>query len=189
MQNSRSRRKAGECRGQQAAPRASLTALSKMLAAEPELIQSLLEGGNGPPSAQADFVLRAACQAAAARPKNAELHYYAARGAWLAEQLELAEQLLSQALAVRPRHVPALVLMGKVLHRRRAIERAIACLTSAVSSGAEYPDVYVELGQLWRQTGDAIRARTAFNRALELNPNFKAARDAVAELATTESGC
>ena len=156
---------------------------------EPELILAMLEGDEGAPPAHADLVLRAACEASASAPQNADLHYYAARAAWLAERLELAEQLLEQAVKSDANHVAALVLLGKVLHRRHAIDRAIACLTSAVRSGADYPDVHAELGHLWRKTGQSGRARDAYGRALQLNPNFKAAREAMTALATIESGC
>lgn len=164
--------------------------LVRLFLSEPELILSLVEGGNGPTATQADSILRAACRAAAIAPQDAELHYYTARAAWLAERLELAEHLLDQALKSKPQHVAALVLLGKVLHRRQAVERAIACLTTAVTSGADYPDVHAELGHLWCKTGDQSRARQAYGRALKLNPQFAAAREAMTALvAASESGC
>ena len=148
MSNSRDRARKPTPRGAEArtsnanpglsapARNAALTSMRTLFCNEPELILALLEGDNGPPPGHADLVLRAACEAAATAPDNDELHYYAARAAWLAERLELAERLLEQALKANPGHVAALVLMGKVLHRRQAIDRAIACLTSALRSGA-----------------------------------------------------
>ena len=54
---------------------------------------------------------------------------------------------------------------------------------SRVPAGGDYPDVHFMLGELYRDQGKRLDAEGEYRRALQLNSNYTAARDALAAVA------
>ncbi len=156
--------------------------LAEAFADEPELILACLRGTPPPSPARARQILRTARQAMALRPRYADLYYFAAQAAVVAEEPDMAAALLIQALELNPTYRDARVLAGRVALLRQRVDEARAHLTAAVASGADYPDVHLLLGQAWERGQDWSRARAAYERALTLNGNLHAAREALAAL-------
>lgn len=169
------------------AENARVLSLAQRFAAEPELIMACLD-----PEAQAitpdiGMVLAAALAAVEQQPKYADLRYYAAEAAIRAGRLELASELLEAALRLNPRYNSALIAAGRVCFLRNDIDGAVRYLDQALANGADYPDVHLLLGDIWRARGDIARAGASYMRALELNAALAEARDRLEKLGGGES--
>jgi tetratricopeptide (TPR) repeat protein len=156
--------------------------LAEVFADEPELILACVRGT--PPSSrgEAQQVLSAARQALVLRPRYADLYFFAAHAAVVANEPDAAAGLLAQALELNPTYRDARVLAGRVALLRQRVEEARAHLSLALASGADYPDVHMLLGQASERVQDWPQARAAYQRALTLNSNLHAARAALATL-------
>lgn len=155
-----------------------------LFADEPELILAVLEDedSSAVPHA-AGVVLQAARRAVNRCPRYADLHYFAAHAALRARQRPEAARLLERAIELNPRYNDALILAARVAHAQQHPLRTLEYLRQALANGADYPDVHLLLGHAWRDTGAADQARRAYTRALALNANLTAAREALVALA------
>lgn len=170
-----------------AAPRqtAAVRHLAALFAEEPELVRACLQGIEREPAERAQLILAAAQLATEAYPEYADLFYQAGQAAVAAGEYDTAATALARAIKLNSTYKDALILAGRVAIQRRRPEEAEALLQTAVRAGADYPDVHVLLGNLWRERGALPRARAAYERALELNGNLKAAQTALATLENT----
>ncbi len=166
--------------GPEAAHRA-VQALARQFVAEPELILAHTEGAPAPADELAT-VLAAAHEATRLRPDYADLHYYAAHAAAAAQRPDDARRLLARAVELNPKYNAALILTARVCLAQGESDPALACLEQALAGGADYPDVHLLLGDVWRSRGEAGRAREAYRRAMKLNDSLPAARAALAAL-------
>ncbi len=156
--------------------------LAEAFAEEPELILACVRGTPPPTRSEAQQALRAARQAIALRPRYADLHHFAAHAALAAGDPDSAAGLLAQALELNPTYRDARVLAGQVALLRQRADEARIHLNLALANGADYPDVHMLLGQAWELAQDWPQARAAYERALSLNDNLLAAREALAAL-------
>ncbi|MFH1746501.1 MAG: tetratricopeptide repeat protein [Planctomycetota bacterium] len=165
--------------GRVAADPAVVCRLTELFTREPELILAYLEAHEPPAdahNASVDTILAAACQATNQRPTYADIHYYTARAALQANQIATAGELLQTALQLNPHYNDALILMARICAARNEQNAAINYLHHALYNGADYADVHLLLGDLWRQCDQVTLARQAYRRALDLNANLSAAR-------------
>jgi predicted Zn-dependent protease len=133
------------------------------------------------------LILAAAQLATEAYPEYADLFYQAGQAAVAAGEYDTAATALSRAVRLNPTYNDALILAGRVAIQRRRPAEAETLLQTAVRSGADYPDVHMLLGNLWRDQGAMDQARVAYERALKLNGNLKAAQTALAALNSAAS--
>jgi tetratricopeptide (TPR) repeat protein len=160
-----------------------LEALAGLIEREPEVVQAFAalpaqesEGGMFQRLAAA---LRLAIER---RPQHAELHYHLGRVQALLGEPEQAITCYEQALQIDGRMAPALIALAKQCCSERPGE-AMAALERVLQMGCEYADVHYLLGCLYRDQGDADRARRSYSRALHLNARYRAAREALESLA------
>lgn len=163
-------------------PAAAVRRLAALFAGEPELVRACLQGIEREPPRRARLILDAAQLATEAFPEYADLFYHAGQAAVAAGEYGTAAAALARAIELNPTYKDALILAARVAIQQRQPDQAEALLQSAVRAGADYPDVHMLLGNLWRDQGALARARAAYERALELNANLKAARTALATL-------
>jgi len=170
-----------------AADSARVLTLAQRFSSEPELILACLDPDAETVSPGTGMVLAAALAAVEQRPSYADLKYFAAEAAIRAGRLELAAELLEAALRLNPRYNAALIAAGRVCFLRDDMEGALNYLQQALSNGADYPDVHLLLGDIWRARGDMARAGAAYMQALERNSGLAAARERLKELGGGQS--
>ena len=161
--------------------------LAEIFAAEPELISACLHGIEVQPPTWVRTVLEAAQLALAEHPHYADLNYYGSQAAVAAGEHDTAAHLLEQALRVNAGYREARVLAGRVALLRQRPQEACVHLETAVALGADFPDVHLLLGDVWRACGNWSRARQSFARALELDASLTAAAAALAALPPAET--
>ena len=160
--------------------------LAALFAEEPELIRACLENIERESTETVELILAAAQTALIAHPGYADLFYHAGQAAVSAGQYETASRLLDDALRINPGYRDALVLAARVALLRGRASQAKPYLQAALAKGAEYPDVYMLLGNVWRSESRWREARASYRRALELNSDLTAAREALATLPYAE---
>lgn len=156
--------------------------LAQMFADEPELIRACLQDIERVNATTIETILAAVRAGVRRHPDYADLLYHAGQAAMAAGRYEAAASLLGQAIEINPRYKDALILAARVAVRFGDWEQAQARLDAALAAGADYPDVHLLRGELWRRKGSEAQARAAYERALELNPNLAAAREALTRL-------
>lgn len=94
-----------------------------------------------------------------------------------------AEKAYRDVLNLEPAHVGALNNIGVLLYGAGAPEFARAFFAKAVTEHPDDPVAFVNLGNIFVDEGDFARARAAYERALEIKPEFTNAYFALACLA------
>jgi len=112
----------------------------------------------------------------------ADLHFHCSRVYERLGRREEAIAAAARALQANPQYVQAMIHLGRLYAETDRTQDGIDRLQDAIERGGDYPDVHYLLGQLYRRRGDRPRARRSFERALELNERYSAARSALAEL-------
>ena len=158
---------------------AEIEHLSALFASEPELIEASLESPGSDQKRDARRVLAAARQALERRPGYADLHYFAARAALRANEPQQARTLLEAALRINPRYNAAMILAARACVLQGAHAEALRYLRQAVLNGADYTDVHLMVGDLWRQQGGAPPAQEACGRAPEMGSHSATAHQTV----------
>ena len=116
------------------------------------------------------------------RPEFADLHFHCgAVYERLGRRVEAIEHT-EQAVALNPRYVNALIQLADLYRQTDQWAMGVERLEQAVLAGADYPDIHYMLGQLYQAGGRVDHARKAYRRALDLNRNYKAARQALETL-------
>lgn len=156
--------------------------LTRAFAEEPELILAYLESVSGAAPAAAPTILAAALGAIERQPDFADLYHFAAQAAESAQQPQLAVELLDTALRLNPRYNDARILAGRLALRAGRANVASQHLETALTHGADYPDVHTQLGHAYRAQGHLTRAITCYRRALALHAGLTEARQALAAL-------
>ncbi len=112
----------------------------------------------------------------------ADLHFHCSRVYERLGRRDEAIAAAARALQANPQYVQAMIHLGRLYAETDQTQDGIDRLQEAIERGGDYPDVHYLLGQLYRRRGDRPRARRSFERALELNEGYSAARSALAEL-------
>lgn len=119
---------------------------------------------------------------------------------------EEAERAIRKALALDPEHAVAdyalglgyfnggmfsqirdtgpmdAVSLGKIYAMGRNFEKAVELLSRAVSIHPRYADYHLALGEALAASGQKQKAEAAFQKALEINPAYKEAQQALEKL-------
>jgi tetratricopeptide (TPR) repeat protein len=108
---------------------------------------------------------------------------YAEKG----ENLDVALDLAQTAKAGLPESWEASDTLGWVYYKKGMTSSAITVLSEAARQAPLNPTAQYRLGLAYSKNGDSIKAKTAFERALKLNPEFKEAEDTKRLLASMKS--
>jgi hypothetical protein len=95
---------------------------------------------------------------------------------------DAARPLYARALAINPGHHAALVGMGGVAMEQGRYAEAIRLWTAALAKNVGLELVRLNLGLAQWKTGDRTGAERSLRKALEVNPAFAPARDALARI-------
>lgn len=94
-----------------------------------------------------------------------------------AGNLDAAEQIYRQVLAVEPNHADALHLFGLIAYQRGQFEIAIESICKAIALQGEAPAFHNSLGEVFRAVGEADKAVACYRRALALNKAYAEAHN------------
>jgi tetratricopeptide (TPR) repeat protein len=161
----------------------AIECLAEIVLHNPEFVEAFLALPQTGIDPEVFAFLAATLEAALERhPEYADLHYHCSLVYGRLGRTDAAIEAARRALDTNPRFVQALIQLAQLYAETDREQDAIIRLRQAVDRGADYPDVHFLLGRLYRKNGDLARARLAFERALELNRSYSAAREALAEL-------
>lgn len=107
--------------------------------------------------------------------------FLVAREAYEAGKLEAAEEMLRRSLQQRP-HFKTFELLGEIALRRGVLVEAITLLAAAAGLGNKQSKARVTLAAALEAAGQYHDAATKLREALEINPNYGAAREALDRL-------
>jgi tetratricopeptide (TPR) repeat protein len=96
--------------------------------------------------------------------------------------LQEAEDLIKQALALKPGSGYMLDSLGWLYFRQNKIEQAIQCLEEANSILPGDPTIVEHLGDAYAKSGKTEESIKAYRQALKLNPGNKALQDKMDKL-------
>ncbi len=116
------------------------------------------------------------------QPEHAELHFHCGRVLDKLGRRADAIDANEEAVRLNPRFTRALIELAKLYQATDRRIDAATRLEQAVAAGAEYADVYLMLGNLYRDRGDFEQARGAYGIALSINNEYVAAQVALATL-------
>jgi protein O-GlcNAc transferase len=106
-------------------------------------------------------------------PADAEVHSNLAQALAGAGRAKDAEAKFRQALALNPGIANAWSGLGQLLAQAGSFDEAVDCLQKAVSLKMSSP-LYNRLGNILKEAGRAHEARTAYERAIALDPDVTA---------------
>lgn len=158
----------------------ALIALGEVIMNDSDFVEAFLSL----PSSQVDqeiFAMLAATleRALERRPDYADLHYHCSRVYQRLGRTDAAINQAGAAVRLNPRYTQALIQLGRLYAETDRRAEAIDRLQSALAAGGDYPDVHFLLGELYRKGGEKVQARSSYRRALELNSNYRRAREAL----------
>lgn len=122
-------------------------------------------------------------QAIRETPSQADLHHRCSQVLWRLGRVQDALAASEQAVALNPRYIAALIQLALLYQSTDRHLEAIARLREAIRHGGNYADVHYLLGKLHEARGELADARLSYTRALELNRDYTAAREALRALA------
>jgi tetratricopeptide (TPR) repeat protein len=96
--------------------------------------------------------------------------------------LPRAERRLRRAVVLDPKNSPALTALAEVMLKKGRLEAAQGLGSYAVSTEPFFPDAYVVLADIAKQQNDLGAAQKHLERALQIRPDFWAAKKAMKEL-------
>lgn len=88
-----------------------------------------------------------------------------------AGELQSAEQIYRQILAVNPNHVDSLHLLGVIALQTSQYDSAVTFIRRAIELGPAEPAFHINLGNAFEAQGKPDEALASYCRALALNPN------------------
>lgn len=162
--------------------------LGELVACEPEFIEAFLSLPASEVDQEVFSALAATLEyALAGHPQFADLHYHCGAVYRRLGRSSKAIQHAERAVQLNPRYVNALILLARLYAQTERYTDGVERIEQAIQAGGDYADAHYLLGRLLIKTGHATRARDAFRRALALNQNFRAARQALDSLATANA--
>ncbi len=161
----------------------SLDKLAELIAREPEFVTAFLDLPQTDMDDQIFSALLTIMMRALERyPEYADLHYHCS---CIYHRLGKSDEAIREsehAVDINPRYVSALIHLAGLYSRTDRDQDAIDRLKSAVVHGANYADVHYLLGSLYHKQGLVDQARRHYQRALNINSGFEAAKKALASL-------
>ncbi len=141
---------------------------------------------------RAERALRSAIDLA---PEKSQAHYELSRLLWIRADLdersdhqraraefEEAAACARQAIAQRPNHAMAHVLLGMSLRRLGQRQEALSAFRTAIEYGPNLSDAHFYLGEALVEADQFAEARTSLERARDLSPNDPRPEAALAKL-------
>jgi len=161
----------------------AIDALGGILTEEPDFLEAFLSL----PSSEIDNEVFSALAITLERalrkyPEYADLHYHCGEIYNRLGNQGDALAHMERAVAINPRYVKALIMLAELYGKTNRWKAGVERLEEAIRSGADYPDVHCLLGELYKRGGQGGDARRAYQRALELNGDYREAREALASL-------
>ncbi len=157
--------------------------LAKLIESDAEFIDAFISvPATDVDSTLGQLLAKVAKQALERSPDRVDLHYHYGRLQDRSGNVAGAMNTLERAVAIDPRHVPALILLGRLYRRQDRPTEAIDCLERALRTGVDYPDVHVTLGDLYRDSGRTADARNAYSRAVRINAGYELAQQSLEAL-------
>lgn len=117
------------------------------------------------------------------QPEHAELHFHCGRVLDKLGRQADAIDANEEAVRINPHFTQALIELAKLYQATDRWADATTRLEQAIADGADYADVYLMLGDLYRKQGDQEQARGAYGNALRINSEYVAAQEAMDTLA------
>jgi len=115
-------------------------------------------------------------------PDSAEAHYNIGLAYERMGSADDAAAHYEKAIAIDPRHVGAHSNLGKIFDDRGLKERAEREYKLAIKGGGNDPIPLFNLGAFYYEQGDREKARKYWEKALEANPSFAPAQQALDQL-------
>ncbi len=157
--------------------------LGDAIAAEPDFIEAFLALPVSEVDEEVFSTLAATLERALRKhPEFADLHYHCGAVYRRLGKDRDAIQHAELAARINPRYVKPLILLAQLYGQTDRWEAGVKRLEQAIRAGADYPDVHCLVGQLYQQGNQPDRARRAYQRALDLNRDHQAAREALETL-------
>ena len=162
----------------------NMTKLGEAIQRDPEFVEAFLSLDETQVDESVFRLLIATLQQAIElNPHRANLHYLEGKVWARLGQHDDAIQAVERAVALDPRCIQALILLARLYESTDHSADATSRLEETLRLGAEYADTYLLLGNLYRDSGQLKRARWAYEKALEINERYDAAKEALAGLA------
>lgn len=163
---------------------ASIERLGDAILQEPDFVEAFLALPETEVDAEVFSTLAAVLERALhKKPEYADLHYHCGAVYRRLGRHQQALQHAERAVALNAQYVNALILLAELYGQTDRWMAGIERLEQAIRLGADYPDVHYLMGRLFQSGGEVDRARREYQRALELNQDYSAARQALAALA------
>ena len=106
-------------------------------------------------------------------PKFPGLHFALGQAYWRKNDMQNAQEQLRLALQEEPNHALAAYYLADILTNQKNYREAIPLLQMVTPAYPALKEAYFLLGKCYAGTGEDQRALEAFNKALQLNPNYK----------------
>lgn len=119
---------------------------------------------------------------------SAELFLERAETAAEAEKFDLALTHLTDLVTLYPEFAEGWRRRSQVHLRNQDIGAALADLYSVISLEPRHFEAYLGLGLIFARLEDPVRAKEAFERALEIHPNLEEAQQAIERLGPAADG-
>jgi len=163
--------------------RRDIEELSRVIEADADFVDSFLAvSSEHVDDAIYEMLLGAVEAALQRRPDSAELHHRHGRVLERLSRIDDAIDANERAVGLDPRQTRALISAAKLYRIADRQEEAVSRLESAITQGAEYPDVFTLLGDAYRDQGDFVHARQAYHRALTINERYPPAHQGLESL-------
>jgi tetratricopeptide (TPR) repeat protein len=162
----------------------SIERLGEAILREPDFVEAFLSLPETEVDGEVFSTLAAVLEEALRKkPEYADLHYHCGAVYRRLGRHDKALHHAERAVALNNKYVNALILLADLYAQTDRWRAGVERLEQAIAAGADYPDVHCLLGRLFQSGGELDRARQEYQRALELDDNYPAAREALAALA------
>jgi len=104
------------------------------------------------------------------------------------KEFDKAETALQKAVAVDQNNSDAFILLGRVQANRGSLDQAVASLEQAIKENLRDARTYVMLGSLEEKKGDWQKAEEAYQKALQVQPEYAVAANNLAYLMLEHGG-
>ena len=161
----------------------ALDRLGDAVVREPEFVATFLSLPPSEVDGEVFSTLAATLEHALAKhPEFADLHYHCGAVYNRLGQHREAIEHAERAVEINPRYVNALILLAELYGQTDRKADGVDRLKQAIDAGGDFADVHYLMGKLYQDAGQVDRARRSYQRALDLNHNYRLARDALAAL-------
>ena len=160
-----------------------LDQLGKSILKEPDFVETFLSLPVSDVDEEVFSGLAATLELALGKhPEYADLHYHCGAVYRRLGKSQDAIAHAERAVEINPRFVKALILLAELYNQTNRYRDGVERLEQAVRAGGDYSDVHYMIGRLCENNRCLDDARKAYQRALDLNGDYQAAREALDSL-------